>query len=51
MATESDIHVKKDKMFDPTFGLNSQTLGIIVAVIAVIITLSKYMLCLLLLTI
>lgn len=41
MSTDSDVHVKKDKMFDPTFGLNSHMLGVIVAVIAVIITISK----------
>lgn len=41
MSSEADVHVKKAKMFDPTFGLNSHMLGIIVAVIAVIVTLSK----------
>lgn len=41
MSSEADVHVKKDKVFDPTFGLNSHMLGVIVAVIAVIITIRK----------
>jgi len=44
MSSEPDVHVKKDKMFDPTFGLNSHMLGVIVAVIAVIITIILFVL-------
>uniref|UniRef100_A0A1B6EHE8 Signal recognition particle receptor subunit beta n=1 Tax=Cuerna arida TaxID=1464854 RepID=A0A1B6EHE8_9HEMI len=44
MSAETDIHVTKDKVFDPTFGLNSHMLGVIVAVIAVVITILLFVL-------